>query len=116
MLITVKRLSHNDEATLSDVLLDGQRFCYGLEDQPQDGPKVMNETRIPAGTYQIKLRMTGSVHQKCLPTQLLDIMHVEELPYCGFGDLPHGVPRQRVHQDDLLGHLVGREVVPSEAA
>lgn len=64
MLITVKRLSHNDEATLSDVLLDGQRFCYGLEDQPQDGPKVMNETRIPAGTYQIKLRTEGSIHPK----------------------------------------------------
>jgi hypothetical protein len=50
---------------LSDVLLDGDYFCHGLEDQPQpEGVKVMHETRIPAGTYRIGLRNEGGMTKK----------------------------------------------------
>ena len=63
MKITVERFLHNEEATLSRVLLDGEQFCFGLEDQPQE-EKVMNETRIPAGTYQIKLRNEGGMTKR----------------------------------------------------
>jgi hypothetical protein len=65
MKITVRRYMHNDDATLSKVELDGEFFCYGLEDQPQpDGVKIPNETRIPAGTYDIKFRKAGGMYQK----------------------------------------------------
>ena len=63
MKITVERFLHNEEATLSRVLLDGEQFCFGLEDQPQE-EKVMNETRIPAGTYDIKLRDEGGMTKR----------------------------------------------------
>ena len=63
MKITVERFLHNEEATLSRVLLDGEQFCFGLEDQPQE-VKVQDETRIPAGTYQIKLRNEGGMTKK----------------------------------------------------
>ena len=63
MKITVRRYAHNDEATLSRVYLDDEEFCYGLEDQPQE-EKVMHETRIPAGTYDIKLRNEGGMTKK----------------------------------------------------
>jgi hypothetical protein len=64
-LITVKRYSHNDDATLSTIELNGEFFCYGLEDQPQPpGVKIPNETRIPAGTYDIKLRNEGGMYAK----------------------------------------------------
>jgi hypothetical protein len=65
MKITVKRLKHNDEATLSDVYLDDALLCHGLEDQPQpDGVKVMHETRIPAGTYKVGLRNAGGMTKR----------------------------------------------------
>jgi hypothetical protein len=41
--------------------IDGVFACWTLEDQRQD-KKVMHETRIPAGTYEITLRTVGSFH------------------------------------------------------
>jgi len=38
-------------------------LCYTLEDEKRD-EKVMGETRIPEGTYEIKLRTVGGFHQK----------------------------------------------------
>jgi hypothetical protein len=63
MKITVNRYLHNADATLSRVLLDNEQFCFGLEDQPQE-EKVMHETRIPAGTYDIKLRNEGGMTKR----------------------------------------------------
>ena len=37
--------------------------CYTLEDEFRS-EKVMHETRIPAGTYEIKLRTFGGHHEK----------------------------------------------------
>lgn len=63
MKITVNRDVSNDKATLSRILLDGAAFCYGLEDPHRD-VKVPGETRIPAGTYAVKLRTEGGIHPK----------------------------------------------------
>ena len=43
-----------------------QFLCFTLEDQHQFGPKVPRETRIPAGSYEIKLRppTQGNVNKK----------------------------------------------------
>lgn len=81
MKITVQRYKHNDEATLSRVLLDGQQFCFGLEDQPQE-EKVMHETRIPAGTYRIKLRDEGGMTKKYAERYDFHIgmLHVQDVP------------------------------------
>jgi len=56
MKISFIRYSENDEATASIVLIDGEFFSYGLEDQAQE-QKVKGETRIPEGTYQLAYRM-----------------------------------------------------------
>lgn len=82
MKITVQRYAHNDEATLSYVFLDGEGFCYGLEDQPQDGPKVMHETRIPAGTYKIKLRTAGGMTKRYAERYDFHagMLHVQDVP------------------------------------
>ena len=63
MKIKVERFKHTDNATLSHVYVDDDRMCFGLEDKPQD-EKIPGETRIPAGTYQIKLRDAGSMTKK----------------------------------------------------
>ena len=44
--------------------LDGKRFlCYTLEDEKRS-EKVRGETRIPAGTYEIKIRDVGGFHSR----------------------------------------------------
>ena len=65
MNLTLIRFSHNNESTLGSLYIDGKPECFILEDQPQQ-KKVMHETRIPAGTYKIKLRTEGRWNMKML--------------------------------------------------
>lgn len=69
MKLEVLRISSQKDST-NGILFDitgGQRkfLCYTLEDEyrPID-QKVMAETRIPAGTYDITLRKVGGFHQR----------------------------------------------------
>ena len=55
MKIRVERFYADGKATLSNVFIDNHWVCFGLEDEYR-ATKVTGETRIPAGTYQIKLR------------------------------------------------------------
>lgn len=63
MLITLKRQAHNSEATWGKLYIEDEFECYTLEDEPRK-VKVMSETRINAGTYEIVLRTVGSHHKK----------------------------------------------------
>lgn len=64
MKLRVVRYFSSDDFTLG-MLLDetnGKHFlCYTLEDEHRE-EKVMHETRIPAGTYNITLRTSGGFH------------------------------------------------------
>ena len=66
MKLEVLRFSSGKDST-SGILFDctrGREFlCYTLEDEKRD-EKVMSETRIPAGTYEVKLRTEGGHHNK----------------------------------------------------
>ena len=53
-------MSDND-STVSTVAVDGETVCFGLEDEYRE-VKVSKETRIPAGTYAVKLRKVGGFH------------------------------------------------------
>lgn len=55
MKIEVLRLFTDQVVTLSKVLIDGEFFCYGLED-PMREKKVYAETAIPNGQYMVGLR------------------------------------------------------------
>jgi hypothetical protein len=63
MELRVQRISSGDEATLG-VMFEVSPVpafqCYVLEDQHNE-TKIMGETRIPAGRYQIKLRDVGGM-------------------------------------------------------
>ena len=63
MIITVRRFLSNDDATLSEVKIDGVRHCYGLEDEHRE-IKVNGETRIPAGAYKVGVRAEGGFHNR----------------------------------------------------
>jgi len=67
MKLEVLRFSSQQDST-SGLLFEisdlGRRFlCYTLEDERR-ALKVKGETRVPAGTYKIKLRKEGGFHAK----------------------------------------------------
>ena len=61
--LTVVRTQFGTDATNGLLFIDGIFECYTLEDQYQ-AVKVMHETCIPEGTYNIKFRKTGGFHAK----------------------------------------------------
>ena len=63
MKLQVIRTQFGTDATNGLVFIDGIFECYTLEDQYQ-AVKVMHETCIPEGTYDIKFRKTGGFHAK----------------------------------------------------
>lgn len=85
MLLEVVRFSSQEDSTLG-ALFDvsrGRKFlCYTLEDEYRE-EKVHSETRIPAGTYDIKLRTEGGFHTRYLqkfPDIHKGMLHVQDVP------------------------------------
>jgi hypothetical protein len=64
MLLEVLRFADDGETTLGILLVDGVFECFTVEDQEQKGAKVMHETRVPNGTYDVKLRNEGGYSAK----------------------------------------------------
>lgn len=63
MEIEVKRFSDNKDASLGVLFIDGVFQCFTLEDEERF-VKKMGETRIPEGTYEVKLRKEGGHHER----------------------------------------------------
>ena len=67
MQLEVVRFSSQKDSTLGLLfeVTDKKRefLCYTLEDEYRDD-KVMHETRIPAGTYEITLRTVGGFNSR----------------------------------------------------
>ena len=61
MKLILQRRIDTGKQTLGSLFLKGDkdRLCYVLEDTYRD-VKIKHKTRIPAGTYQLKLRTYGS--------------------------------------------------------
>lgn len=76
MQITVNRQPSKDDKTLSDVLIDGQFFCYGLEDVIREIPgkpvldwKIYGKTAIGAGTYPVVINWSGRFKRQMIEIQ-----------------------------------------------
>ena len=63
MKLQVVRTQLGKDATNGLLFIDGIFECYTLEDQYQ-AVKVMHETCIPEGTYEIKFRTVGGFHTR----------------------------------------------------
>ena len=63
MKLQVVRTQLGKDATNGLLFIDGVFECYTLEDQYQ-AVKVMHETCIPEGTYDVQFRKTGGFHAK----------------------------------------------------
>lgn len=87
MKLELIRYKSNSDATLGKLLVDGQFVCYTLEDEYRS-VKVKHETRIPAGTYEIKLRTYGGFHErykKKFPEIHMGTLELMKVP--GFTDI-----------------------------
>ena len=63
MEILVNRIYSDNDATLSNIYVDGEFVCFGLEDEYREH-KISRETRIPAGTYDMAMRDVGGFHNR----------------------------------------------------
>jgi aromatic ring-cleaving dioxygenase len=63
MNLKLKRDPGKADYTTGRLFVDLIPECFTLEDQKQD-VKVMHETRIPEGTYDIRLRTFGGHHER----------------------------------------------------
>jgi len=82
MEILVDRFVSDEDSTISRVLLDGSFVCFGLEDEYREH-KIPSETRVAAGTYDVRLRTVGGFHQR-YQNRYGDLhrgmLHVQEVP------------------------------------
>jgi len=82
MKLTVVRTQFGTDATNGLLFIDGLFECYTLEDQYQ-AVKVMHETCIPEGTYNIKFRKTGGFHSKYserYKNAHYGMLHIQDVP------------------------------------
>ena len=86
MKLEVLRFSSQNDSTLGMLfnVTEGRRFiCFTLEDEARD-TKVMSETRIPEGIYEIKLRTHGGFHNRYLKKYgskfHKGMLHVQDVP------------------------------------
>jgi len=80
--LTVVRTQFGTDATNGMLFIDGIFECYTLEDQYQ-AVKVMHETCIPEGTYDIKFRKTGGFHAKYTERYKnahYGMLHIQDVP------------------------------------
>lgn len=62
MLITVEPLHHTKDATAGKLYVDGEFYCYTLEDPIREG-KIPGKTAIPRGEYAILPREHGRFYK-----------------------------------------------------
>ena len=82
MKLQVVRTQLGRDATNGLLFIDGIFECYTLEDQYQ-AVKVMHETCIPEGTYDIKFRKTGGFHAKyseMYKNAHYGMLHIQDVP------------------------------------
>ena len=82
MKLTVVRTQFGTDATNGMLFIDGIFECYTLEDQYQ-AVKVMHETCISEGTYDIKFRTVGGFHEKYKKRYGNDhygMLHLQDVP------------------------------------
>ena len=85
MELTLFRYSSQGDSTLG-LLFKGKNdpkfLCFTIEDEYR-AQKVMGETRIPEGTYEIKLRKTGGFHERYTgkyPDIHKGMLHLQDVP------------------------------------
>jgi hypothetical protein len=86
MKLQVVRTQFGKDATNGLLFIDGKFECYTLEDQYQ-AVKVMHETCIPEGEYDIQFRKTGGFHTRYSAkygNSHYGMLHLQDVPGFSF--------------------------------
>lgn len=60
MKLSLIRKSRSEDFTLGELFIDGQFFCYTVEDKVRPlGEKVLGKTAIPVGNYKMIINMSN---------------------------------------------------------
>lgn len=59
MKLELIRQVFTPEYTLGALLINGEHFCYTVEDTVRNGEKVHGKTAIPYGTYKVIMTMSN---------------------------------------------------------
>lgn len=65
MKLLLRTFQTTDKSTIGTLSIDGEAECFTLEDTFRE-VKIDGETRIPRGTYIIKLRPDGGMNERYL--------------------------------------------------
>lgn len=106
MKLQVLRISSQEDCTngiLFDVTNGAKFLCYGLEDEHRD-IKISGETRIPAGTYKLKLRTVGGYHARY--SKRFPGIHKGMLEVTGVPNFSHILIHCGNDDDDTAGCLL----------
>jgi hypothetical protein len=76
MIISVKRFEYGDNYTIGVMAIDGEFYCYTLENKVRT-VKIPNETAIPEGNYDVVIDFSNSFQ--------VDMPHILKVP--GFDDI-----------------------------
>jgi len=71
MDLLLQRQPSADGCTLGQLFVDGVFECFTLEDVVRDGPKISNQTAIPAGRYRVEITFSPRF-RRMLP-EVLDV-------------------------------------------
>lgn len=89
MKLTIERVVSDSDATLGILWLESAFKAFTLEDEFRI-EKVKGETRIPAGTYQTRVRTWGGFHERYSASRHHKFYHegmIELLDVPGFTDI-----------------------------
>jgi len=116
MKLDLYRISSDDDSTLGVMFIDSVFACFFLEDQFREEPKVMHETRIPAGTYELTLVESPRYrdrYQKRFPEMHKGMILLKDVP--GFtGILIHTGNDDDDTSGCLLPEMVGHDGTPKK--
>ena len=110
-MLVVRRLISDEKSTVGMLELGGQFLCFTLEDGHRD-IKVRNETRIPAGRYEVKLRTAGGMHPRYAKRYSFHkgMLHLQNVP--GFEWIYIHVGNTANHTSGCILVGMGAEISP----
>lgn len=110
MEIHVRRVRQGKNSTLSEIYIEDEFMCYGLEDLIRE-EKVQGITAIPAGRYKLEFRQHGGMHgryTRLYPDFHRGMLHITKIPNFSYVYIHKGNSHEHTAGCILVGEMVER--------
>lgn len=108
MKLTLKRVAYQPTYTIGKLYIDGKYFCDTLEDPPRE-VKIMNETCIPAGNYQVIINLSNRF--KHMMPLLLNVPGFEGIRIHAGNNASHTSGCILVGKNSIVGQLTDSKAI-----